>query len=634
MTKIIEFFVKWPITTLVTLAIIGISISLLPLVNLSDSLLRSSALNDAKLFSRSIDNFRTVYTEDVVDRLKDSGIKFSHDYAEKENTIPLPATLTIKLGEKIGTPGNEIGAKLYSPYPFPWREEEGGLRDDFSKQAWESLNKNPDTPYYAFEQIDGKSTLRYATADLMRPNCVDCHNAHPNTPKKGWNTGDIRGILEISRSLDTTVANSDALVKKTFSINAIVTILFLTILGTVMFGLRNYTIGMASIEKMKLENASALNEAKTKSAFLANMSHEIRTPMNGITGMIDLLAKSTKLDQTQKEYVATIQQSSNGLLTILNDILDLSKLESRQMQLQYSDVNIRNITKSVQALFSPRIIQKGLGISIIFSDNLPESIQTDPIRLSQIFSNLLGNAIKFTDKGGIEIKLSVADKGPDPITIKVEVIDSGIGVSSIDQEKLFNHFQQVDQSSTNLFEGTGLGLAISKNLVELFDGEIGVISSKGNGSNFWFTFKAVVTSKTQKKTDKPKESLECGNEPSQPKFKALVVDDSDVNRFVASKILTFLGGHTELADNGKTALEMLDKESYDIIFLDIKMPVMDGVETTRIIREQYKDAPPIIGLSANAMEGDLEKYIALGMDDYMSKPITVNGVSEKLAKWL
>ncbi|MEM7038949.1 MAG: response regulator, partial [Bacteroidota bacterium] len=384
-------------------------------------------------------------------------------------------------------------------------------------------------------------------------------------------------------------------------------------------------------EKLKEE---AERTAKFRSQFLANMSHEIRTPMNGVVGMLDILSRDTDLDAQQKEYVGVIKRSSSDLMMILNDVLDLSKLESGQMKIRKAEVVFEQIIEKVLGLFAAKATEKGLTLRAEFVDRIPYKIEGDGLRLTQILSNLVGNAIKFTEKGEVLIRISVQSSG-NPIQIKAEVIDSGMGVSPENQKVLFNAFQQLDQSSTKSIGGTGLGLAICKNLVHRMNGDIGIVSETGEGSNFWFTFEAAVleehakeqpVKQVKRKPDIPQTDAVFG-------LKVMVVDDDEVNLMVAERILLHLGCTATTVDSGKEALVEFEADEYDLILMDIQMPEMDGVETTKRLKRSQQTVPPIIGLSANAMEGDAEKYMAQGLDDYLHKPVTLEDLGAKLAEW-
>jgi len=387
--------------------------------------------------------------------------------------------------------------------------------------------------------------------------------------------------------------------------------------------------GGRNLDKLKEKNHQILQASKFKQDFLANMSHEIRTPMVGVIGMIDLLFKNTKLDDLQKEYMSTIHQSSLNLLDILNQILDLSKIEAGKFTLSPKGINFKKLINQNVDLFLANSKAKGINLISEYPDTLPESIYADDNRLMQVLSNLIGNAIKFTNEGTITIKPSLVSKKNEELTIKVEVIDSGIGISKKDQESLFNRFSQVQNEAILVGEGSGLGLTISKKLVDLMSGKLGVTSEIGKGSNFWFTFKTKIIDTVIPTIDK------AFDKSNDQKFDlhVLLVEDSDTNILVSKQILKYLGCTADVAKTGRKALEMFEEDVYDLILMDINLPELDGVETCKLIRKGYKKVPPVIAITSNALPGDAERFIAKGLDDYITKPFTTEILNIKLKNW-
>lgn len=374
----------------------------------------------------------------------------------------------------------------------------------------------------------------------------------------------------------------------------------------------------------------AEHSLKVKENFLANMSHEIRTPMNGIIAMIDLL-NDTTLDKEQNDFVSTIKSSSNILLNILNDILDLSKLEAGKMTLSNGPLSVVDTVEMVKSLFHQQASMKGISIKISLDNSIPKNIEMDETRLMQVLSNLVSNAIKFTEKGAVEIKVDVLSKNKDDLALKFSIIDSGIGIAKENIEKLFQNFHQLDNSVRKSYAGTGLGLAISKELVRLMDGVIGVDSVKGKGSTFWFTMKSreldyEILEKKQGISDISPDHLK-GFAPT-----ILLVDDNEVNRKVGVKILEKAGCIVVTAENGLLAIEAIKKKSdYDVVFMDIQMPEMDGVTATREIKQLgIKNLPPIVAMTAYSMKEDEERFLNAGMDDYLAKPITAQRLLNKV----
>lgn len=394
-------------------------------------------------------------------------------------------------------------------------------------------------------------------------------------------------------------------------------------------------------EQLRKNIEIARKAAEAKQQFLANMSHEIRTPMNGILGMTDFLIKTT-LNDEQLDFVETIKSSAETLLNIINDILDLSKIEAGKMPIKPGVIKTSELVINLEKVFIALAKEKDLKFIKTINPQFPQFIISDPVRLNQVFLNLLSNAIKFTPQGTITLKLDIKEISANQCTVYAEISDTGIGITPENQEKLFSAFSQVDSSLIRSSEGTGLGLAISKKIINMLGGEINVVSQPNHGSTFWFTFQAGIAALPHSEYEISEPDKD--NKTNIIHAKILLVEDKFVNQKVITLMLESLGCQVWIANNGKQAIEMIKKEAadsgnpssipYDIIFMDIQMPVMDGITATRIIKESYQSIPPIIGLSANALEGDAEKYIQQGMDDYVSKPVKSEILLDKINFWV
>jgi len=700
---------------------------------LSGELTQKAALNDARIYAKALEGFRTLYTSEVVNIVKSQGITVTHDYRSIPGAIPLPATLSMLLGKKIGEQNNGAKTRLYSPYPFPWRLSEGGLKDEFSKKAWQFLQANPNRDYSQFEQSDGRSVLRYAKADVMRESCVDCHNSHPLTPKNDWKLGDVRGVLEVTIPLGAATAYSKQALFGLFwiilaiSLAGIFTISYFAIkirrssaiiaksaqvkeqqnhLNKVMAGVQNtgplsdnilkfltpmlganqaalfmldkqtelaltgsyartdrqlqnhYAFGeglvgqaaanrtlsiiehvpknylqissglgssipcslllfpvlqdnavvavmefasfsryerrqteflqqveeavaialqsartreisnqllkanqlnvlelkdqkqrlqssnddletqtrqlqtseselkcseeelkvqseelKASNEELEeqqqalklqteqLQQAKKLVEAKAeqltlaskyKSEFLANMSHELRTPLNSMLILSKSLSDNQQqnLTKEQVEEADIVYQGGQTLLALINDIMDLSKVEAGMLSTNSDEFFPADVQHTLKALFNPVAKSKNIDFDIIVDERLKGNISTDKQRLEQILKNFLANAFKFTEHGSVRLEIHVPhDSAQAPLqdSVSFSVIDSGIGIAEHQQQEIFSAFQQADGGSNRKYGGTGLGLSISKELAQLLGGKISLISKPGMGSTFCLT---------------------------------------------------------------------------------------------------------------------------------------------------
>jgi len=388
--------------------------------------------------------------------------------------------------------------------------------------------------------------------------------------------------------------------------------------------------------KLKSALKDAESATRMKSDFIATVSHEIRTPMNGVLGMSSLL-QETNLNEEQKEFVDMIQSSADSLLAIIDDILDFSKLESGKLRIENTSFNLSEVVNEIAVMFGEITAGKGLDFNLVVVDELDTNVIGDPVRLRQILTNIIGNALKFTLKGYVKLTVKIKSLDKDIKLVQFKIEDTGIGIEKEKLKTIFDRFTQADASTTRKFGGTGLGLAITKELVELMNGHVDLKSKAGSGTIFY----ANIPFKSDSfKKIKINESVYDKNLASIQKLtegkKILIVEDNLINQKVTLLMLQKTNCQIDTAYDGQEAVDMVNKKDYDLIFMDIQMPVLNGVEATAKIRALQKNNhyTPIIAMTANAMKGDREKYIDAGMDDYISKPIKKDILLRLLSEWL
>ncbi|OAH76072.1 hybrid sensor histidine kinase/response regulator [Chryseobacterium sp. FP211-J200] len=382
--------------------------------------------------------------------------------------------------------------------------------------------------------------------------------------------------------------------------------------------LRQFNRQRLLIQELDVAEKKASVAAQTKENFLANMSHEIRTPLSGILGFTNLLQKRP-LDETSKEFVSSIQRSGENLMAIINDILDLSKIEAGMMRITKGIFSINGLVNSVETFFVERAKEKGLTISSKIDSSIPDTLNGDATRLTQILVNLIGNAIKFTHQGTINIEIYNKQQNENEVVVGFKVSDTGIG---IDKEKLlevFERFNQGEDPTTRNYGGTGLGLSIVKSLIQLQNGDIEVISEQGKGTTFHFYIPYAIAKEQLNVI--PKVDTDYFKDKTNAPLKVLIVDDNAINQSLMKHLLSQWNIAFETANNGLEAVEFLRNNDCDLVLMDIQMPQMDGYVATQTIREELKLNTPIIAMTAHALAGERERCMSRGMNEYISKPI-------------
>ncbi|MCW5976542.1 MAG: response regulator [Bryobacteraceae bacterium] len=385
-------------------------------------------------------------------------------------------------------------------------------------------------------------------------------------------------------------------------------------------------------EELVLALAEARQAAETKSRFLAVVSHEIRTPLNGILGMNELLL-CTRMNGEQRQYAEAVKESTGALLRIVNDILDFSKIEAGRLEIENAPFDLLTTLRAVNTMLMPQAYLKGLKLTCEVAPDVPQWVAGDALRVRQVLVNLVGNAVKFTEQGRVSVSVEMAESdetGGEP-QVYFSVEDTGIGIGPEHVDKIFHEFAQTDSSTTRRYGGTGLGLSISRRLVEMMGGAMGCESELGNGSAFWFTLPL----QAAPAPEEVKRQEAAAGDRTWARRRVLVVEDNPVNRTVAVRLLAREKCEVDAAESGRQAVEACAAGEYDLIFMDVNMPDMDGFQTAAEIRrlENGVRHVPIIAMTARAMDDDRELCLASGMNDYLSKPVSAESLRRVLETW-
>ena len=450
----------------------------------------ATVLQAAESYSAAITQFRDYYSTEVVPRARNAGVEVTHDFQAKDAAIPLPATFTIELGERLSHEGGR-GFRLFSEFPFPLRQ--GRMLDDFEIAALKATAADPTRPFFRFEARDGTTIVRYATAVVMGPTCVACHNAHPDSPKTDWVEGDSRGIQEVTLSVagSSALGYGDLLESALFY--GVLAGAGLLLIGALLGRLKRAVQETQALADLAQQRNTDLLAAKVeadranqaKSEFLANMSHELRTPLNAIIGFSDIMTRQLlgPLGNDKYQlYAEDVGNSGKHLLQIINDVLDMAKIEAGRTELALGRCDVHEIVAACLRMVRDRAEAGNVALLGACPDDLP-AVMADERALKQVLLNLLSNAVKFTGAGGsITIDAGLSDAG-----LRISVRDTGIGIAEADRERVFEPFGQVDSSLARSFEGTGLGLPIARALMTMHGGSLELESTVGTGTTVTMT---------------------------------------------------------------------------------------------------------------------------------------------------
>ncbi|OUS25732.1 hypothetical protein A9R01_15240 ['Osedax' symbiont bacterium Rs2_46_30_T18] len=649
-SRVVRYWEKNPLTILALVFILGSTFIFFEVKKLNTQLIESTTIQSTRQYAQVLSEFRNIYTSEVVAPMAQAGIEISHDYKDKHNAIPLPATLSLLLGEKMGLQGLDVRVRLYSAFPFPWREDTGGLSGSFEKNAWLQLKETPDQPYVSVEEVNGKLSVRYAVADIMRPKCVNCHNNHPDTPRAGWQVGDVRGVLEVTEPFTQGIEHVN-----TIFVRMVIMISSLLLVGMAGFAVTVTTLkrnnsqldglisqlgseidvrklverelsesknhAVIAKEQADLAREEAVAANKAKSVFLANISHEIRTPMNAILGYTQILQRDQKMNKDQQKSLSIVGKSGDHLLGLIDDVLDLSKIEAGASEVKLKPFDLMELCSTLSDMFSLKAQQKGINWNI--DTDLACTVMMvmgDQGKIRQVLINLVGNAIKFTDQG--EVRFSLSCKQDNLFCFSIS--DTGIGIEESHQSSVFDAFNQGNISLE--YGGTGLGLTISKKYLKKMGSELKLDSALNQGAKFYFDLLLpVVKSALPIQSNLHIEKLQAGYSK-----RILVVDDISINRTILHRMLSEVGFEVVEAINGQEALDIMDHDQFDLVFTDLMMPVMDGERFLEKMNVRYSFIP-VVAISASSTNNEQQYYLDKGFASYISKPFQFDDIYQLLS---